>query len=250
MKLLTKSQEKLINSLNRRKKRKEHGLCICEGYRACKELYSFRPELIKFGLKLEDTDITEFNDIEFYSLPQNKFEKLTSTVNSQGIIFITEIPKFTTDNINVPFVVLLDRIADPGNFGTILRTCLAVGLTEIWYSAGTVDPFSDKTIRSALSAQFKLNLREFENLSDTVKELKSKGFNKFFRTEPAGGENCFKVEGLFDKSVIVFGNEASGVEEIESSIPLHIPMPGGFESLNVAQSVTVILFEAVRRKIF
>ncbi len=252
-KLLSKNQEKLIVSLSRRRKRKQFELCVCEGLRACKELYDSRPELIKFGVLPENLTIPEldyFRNIDFYTLPDVRFDRLTSTVNSQGIILIAKIPTYIdNDNITTPFVFVLDRLADPGNFGTIMRTALSVGLEEIWYSTGTVDPFSDKTIRSALGAQFRLKLKEFDNLENQIRIFKNNGYNTVFRTEPAGGESCFEAKGLFDKSVVVFGNEASGVENIKGSLPLHIPMPGGFESINVAQAATVILFEAVRRKV-
>ncbi len=165
-------------------------------------------------------------------------------------MFVADIPSYSKENYsNSPFILVLDRIADPGNFGTILRTALSVGLSDVWYSSGTVDPFSEKTIRSALGAQFRLKLMEFENLSPLVKQFRKQGFNTVYRTEPAGGESCFDVKGLFDKSIIIFGNEASGAANIETSVPLHIPMPGGYESITVAQAVTVILFDAVRRKI-
>ena len=153
------------------------------------------------------------------------------------------------EHISSPFVLVLDRIADPGNFGTILRTCASVGLKEVWYSESSVDPYSEKTIRSALGSQFSLNLFQYRDVNLLVENLRKKGYDKVFRTEPAGGESCFEAKALFNKSVIVFGNEANGIKEVKDSMPVNIPMPGKFESLNVAQSVTVILFEAVRRKV-
>ncbi|MCP4178988.1 MAG: RNA methyltransferase [bacterium] len=246
----SKNQEKLVRSLNKKKKRLEHNLCLCEGLRACRELYNFRPEIIKFAVALNSTDIEYFKNIDFCILEKSAFEKISTTVTSQGIIFIVEIPeKPIEDRLTVPFIFVLDRIADPGNFGTILRTCAAVGLKEIWYSKGSVDPYSEKTIRSALSAQFTLNMHEYDSLSTLLAYADDNGYNNIYRTEPINGKSCFEEGKLFDKSIIIFGNEANGVEEITNSIPLNIPMPGGFESLNVAQAVTVILFEAVRRKI-
>ena len=278
LKTLTKNQEKLIISLSRRKRRKEHNLCICEGLRACTELYNSRSDLIRYavisdklhtfsslryrkhGQTLTDTDehgqmlnIKRLApSIDIYTLPDSRFKRLVSTIKSQGILFVAEIPSYSESqppSPELPFGLVLDRISDPGNFGTIIRTALAVGLDELWYSSGTVDPYSEKTIRSALGAQFKLKLRKYDDLPLLIKQLNEQGFNTVYRTEPAGGKSCFEVKKLFDKSIIIFGNEASGIEELKNSIPLHIPMPGNFESINVAQAVTVILFEAVRREI-
>jgi RNA methyltransferase, TrmH family len=247
-KILTKNQEKFISSLYRRKKRYEHGLCICEGLRACQELYQTNKDLIEFAVLRDDIPSLEFKDIDLYTLPKEKFEKLSATVKTQGILFIAKIPPVEQEKeLNQDFYLLLDRIADPGNFGTILRTASAIGLKEIWYSAGTVDPFSEKTIRSALAAQFRLKFVEYTNINNAVTTLKERGVKHIYRTEPSGGESCFKAEKLFNNSAIIFGNEAGGLDEIENTIPLNIPMPGKFESLNVAQAVTVILFEYVRR---
>lgn len=146
-----------------------------------------------------------------------------------------------------PYALVLDRVADPGNFGTIIRTARAVGLREIWTVKGGVDPFADKTIRSASSAQFALGIRMAGTLDQMVRSLKELGVKKFFRTEPAKGYSVFQERELFHDSAIVLGNEANGAGEIPGSLPLNIPMPGSAESLNVAQAATVILFESVRR---
>ena len=80
-----------------------------------------------------------------------------------------------------------------------------------------------------------------------VKLLKKQGFGRVYRTAPAAGANVFLEQPLFDRSVIVLGNEGGGVGAVADSIDLNIPMPGDAESLNVAQAATVILFEFVRR---
>ncbi|MEI6054888.1 MAG: RNA methyltransferase [Lentisphaerota bacterium] len=246
----TKNMEKALLSLYDRKNRYEEGLCVCEGLRASKELYSLCPGAIEYGVMAKGVDASTFKGVNFYIVEDRVFNKLSSTVKSQGILLVAKIPKTQSeDKISSPFALVLDRIADPGNFGTILRTCASVGLKDVWYSESSVDPFSEKTIRSALCTQFSLNLFPYSDVNLLVEELRKRGFEKVFRTEPAGGESCFESADLFDKSIIVFGNEANGIKEVKNSVPVNIPMPGKFESLNVAQAVTVILFECVRRKI-
>ncbi len=146
-----------------------------------------------------------------------------------------------------PFVLLLDRVGDPGNFGTIIRTARAAGLREIWMTKGSVDPYSDKAVRSASGAQFALTMREYGALDDVVELLRAKGYSNIFRTAPGGGHSIFTEPELFAKSVIVLGSEGAGAGEIPGSVNVLIPMPGDAESLNVAQAATVILFEHVRR---
>lgn len=242
--------EKALLSLYDKKKRYESNLCVCEGLRAARELYNLCPNAIEYGVAAKGIDISLFKGVNFYTVEERVFNKLSSTVSSQGILLVAKIPKAQSeDKISSPFALVLDRIADPGNFGTILRTCASAGLKDVWYSENSVDPYSEKTIRSALCAQFSLNLFKYSDINDLIGNLRNRGFYKVFRTEPSDGENCFESKDLFEKSIIVFGNEANGIKEVKESLPVNIPMPGRFESLNVAQAVTVILFEAVRRKI-
>lgn len=252
MKELSISLDRLVRSLYDRKGRREHGLCVCEGRRCCSELLAARPDLIKFGLVAEGGDVTEFPGIEFHSVPSKRFAKLASTMNSQGVILVAEEPRHCCQGLVAaarPFAVLLDRIADPGNLGTILRTLRAAGLPTVWVTEGTVDPYSEKVIRAAMAAQFSLRIERRPTLRAAANDLLSLGYVRFYRTEPAGGADCFTEEELFDRSVIVFGGEAFGADELPGSTSLHIPMPGKFESLNVAQALTIIVFEAVRRKV-
>ncbi len=251
MKELSISLDKLVRSLYDRKGRREHGLCVCEGRRCCAELLAARPDLVKFGLAADGEDVSGFPDVEFHSVPTRRFAQLSSTITSQGVLFVAEEPKGTGScrTASDPFVVLLDKIANPGNLGTILRTLRAAGLSSVWITDGTADPFSEKAIRSAVAAQFSLAVERRASIAHAVKELADLGYQRIYRTEPDGGADCFTEERLFDKSVIVMGGEAFGADELPEAVSLHIPMPGKFESLNVAQALTIIVFEAVRRKI-
>ena len=248
--LFTRNMEKSLLSLYDRKKRNETQLCVCEGLRACQELYLINPELIEYAVVTDKVDSSFLKGIRVFHAEERFFKRISSTVNSQGILLAAKIPRLPSDGFtDAPFALVLDRIADPGNMGTILRTCASVGLKNIWVSDSSVDPYSEKTIRSALCAQFALNLHQYKEIDTLVEELRKSGFGKVYRTEPAGGINCFESQELFEKSIIIFGNEANGIKDVKDSSAVNIPMPGKFESLNVAQSVTVILFEAVRRKI-
>ena len=244
-----KNLEKLVKSLYQKKYRYKHGLCIVEGFRACHELYLSKKELIVFGLARKEVDTSSFVTPKIYEIHTHVLEKLSSEVNNQGLLFVVKIPekpKFTI--FNSEFALVLDRVSDPGNLGTILRTCAAVGLKQLFCSSNSVDLYSEKTIRSAISAQFTLDVFIYDDLLNLLDALKEKDYQHTYRTDPSQGKNYFKEENLFSKSVIVFGNEAHGLGKIEHSIPVNIPMPGNFESLNLAQSVTLVLYEDVRRK--
>ncbi len=244
---LTRRRESLIKALYTRPGRKKHGLCVCEGLRSCRDLYLSHPELIEFMVCAEDVE-TDFPGVEICRVSRQEFKGLTATVESQGIMAVARRPDEASGVPDDPFILALDRVADPGNFGTIVRTARAVGLKEIWYTAGSADPFSDKVIRSAMASQFVIALREFGCLEELVSALKEYGYDRIYRTDVEAGANCFTEEKLFLRSAIVMGSEAHGAGYIDGSTPLNIPMPGDAESLNVAQAATIILFEHVRRQ--
>lgn len=247
--MLSSKQKNLIKSLYTRHGRKKSDLCICEGVRCCRELVQLRPDLVNLAVCSEDFDAATVGNIEFSRITRNEFDSLSATVIPQGCLIVAGKTDMTPgDTVPAdPFMIALDRVSDPGNLGTIIRTVRAVGLKELWLTEGTADPFNDKVIRSALASQFALKMRLFPDLNEIVCELRKFGYGRIFKTDPKGGTDCFTEKNLFIKSAVVFGSEAHGVGDIDGSIPLVIPMPGKIESINVAQAATVILFEAVRR---
>ena len=90
-------------------------------------------------------------------------------------------------------------------------------------------------------------LREFPDLEALKTFAAGCGFKNIYLTDPHTGESCFECAGLFDKSVVVIGSEAHGIDSSMAGNRVTIPMPGNFESLNAAQAATIVLFEHVRR---
>ena len=246
---LTKRQASLIAALRSRHGRKDSGLCLCDGLRACSEVIALRPDLLDLIVIREDFQAEIKYPVDPVILPVQDFDKLTQTVNSQGIITVSRRPDPIAPDapLSDPFVLVLDQVRDPGNFGTIIRTARAAGLHEIVLTKGSADPFHDKVIRSASGAQFALGMRYFKNLESMAENLRKQGIKTFYRTLPAGGDNLFRATDVFKNSAIILGCESTGVSELEGAAGLNIPMPGTAESLNVAQAATIILFDYVRR---
>ncbi len=244
---LPQKQKALIKSLYSRRGRKKTSLCICEGIRCCEELLLAAPELVKFTVCRESLQVSFNTSSVTYIIHDHEFAKLAATVNSQGILCVAKIPEFTPSKPEDDFLFVLDRIGDPGNFGTILRTAKAAGLGELWYTAGSVDPFNDKTIRSAMAAQFSMRLRVFPDLKILAETACEYDYKNFYLTDPHEGVNIFTEKYLYEKSLVIIGSEAHGVSELNGAKRVTIPMPGKFESLNAAQAATIFLFEHVRR---
>ncbi len=246
MKNLSKKTEKLVGSLHSRHGRKKSRYCVCEGLRTCREFYRLRPDLLEAAFCSDGFEVSQV-PFETEIISADEFRELSFTKSPQGVMCLARRPRAAKVQENAPFLVVLDRISDPGNLGTMLRTLHASGLRQACCIKGTVDPYSDKAIRSGTACQFALDIFFHEDLSDMKRKLRESGYQKFYRTEPHGGVSIFDEKRLFDKSAIIFGGEAGGAAELDGSVPVVIPMPGGAESLNVAQALTVTVFEAVRR---
>lgn len=243
----SKKETALLRALATRQGRRKSSCCRCEGLRAVRELLAFFPERIRFCAGTEKgLEQIDFEPEKLRLLPENLFNEISGTVSPQGIIAVAEVPECSAA-VEGSFIFALDCIGDPGNFGTIARSCRAAGVKELWYSSGTVDPWSDKAVRSGMGAQFGLNLRSFPTLDELLSHASTLGYSKFFYADPHGGESCFEAPELFEHSVVIIGGEPSG-SHVSQAESINIPMPGNYESINAAQAATVLLFEYVRRQ--
>ena len=247
---LSRRQKNLLMALLTRGGRKRARLCRCEGVRAVRELLDHQQELVEFIVTTPaGRQALDRTAPGMFQVDETEMASLSDLCNSQGVIAVAAIPEAETSSVRGDFILALDQLNDPGNFGTIARTFRAVGGSELWYTSGSVDPWCDKAIRSGMGAQFALNCRKFSDLTELCRQAEQAGYPEIFISTPRGGENCFTAPKLFEKSVVVIGNEANGVTTFpQGAHMVTIPMPGNFESLNAAQAATVLLLEHVRRQ--
>lgn len=151
---------------------------------------------------------------------------------------------------NAP-VIILDRIQDPGNLGTIIRTADAVGALGIILLEGCVDACSPKVVRASMGSLFHLPVVQDVTAEEALTWCYRNGY------EPAAtalnhAQNVYKAD-ISKKMAFIFGNEANGVaEELQAAAEtrLFIPMAGLAESMNVAMAAGIILFEGLRQRKF
>ena len=151
---------------------------------------------------------------------------------------------------NAP-VVILDRIQDPGNLGTIIRTADAVGALGIILLEGCADAYSPKVVRASMGSLFHLPVVQDVTAEEALTWCYRNGY------EPAAtalnhAQNVYKAD-LSKKMAFILGNEANGVaEELQAAAEtrLFIPMAGQAESMNVAMAAGIILFEGLRQRRF
>lgn len=186
--------------------------------------------------------------IDIIELEEGKFNKLSETINSQGIIGIirkSEVNYINDFSLSNQLVVSLDKINDPGNLGTILRTCYWFGVNEVLVSKNSSDIFNSKVLRSSQGAVFYLSIREELNLESELTNY----FKNNFRIYVSDSKTNLTIDNINHKSgeniLVVFGNEANGIsQEIllnKNYTGIKIKEYSGCESLNVAVAAGIIL---------
>ena len=245
---------KLAKKLKDRKGRSKEQKYIIEGFRLIQEAFKAGCKVDSIvvnndGAKKINQYLEQYIDcVKVYLMEDSLFSQLTSTENPQGIIALLEIED-NRENLNGDFYLLCDKVQDPGNLGTIIRTAHAAGVTGIILTKGTVDIYNDKVVRSTMGSIFYVPIIHDNDLT-FLKGLKDDGFS-LVATSLQESKDFFR-EDLSGKIILSVGNEGNGIsDEIfeMADIKVKIPMPGGAESLNVAIATSIILFERVRQNI-
>ena len=174
------------------------------------------------------------------------YSKLSLLEQSVALLFVIDVPITP----RVPEVksdaVLIDRLQDPGNLGSILRSAAAAGIAEIFLSKGSVSAWSPKVLRAAMGAHFSLAIHEGVALEPLI----DASAVPVLATSSHRGASLFDTDLNQGPVAWLFGNEGQGVEQclLERARPIMIPQPGGEESLNVAAAAAICLFELVRQR--
>lgn len=257
MELIQSKENSLIKSVKKLKEKKhrvEKNQFLVEGFRFVSEalLSNFMVKLI-FVSENSISKYEEFNikdklqqDATVFKVTESILRQLSATETPQGIVAVVESKKVEL-NGDTGFYVLVDKVQDPGNLGTIIRTAHASGSLGIIATKGTVDIYNEKTLRASMGSVFHIPIIEDDNL-EKLEALMEKGF-KLVVSSLDTNQNFFDVN-LKENVIIALGNEGSGIsEEIfsRSSIKVKIPMPGNAESLNVSTAAAVMMFEIVRQ---
>lgn len=240
METLSKNKIKLVRSLQRKKFRDEYGMFVLEGYKSVMEAINEYPELIEFVVSSDDTNILH---TAHYFLPEDELKRISGLASGTGWLAILKKPE--VDVSNDEFIVALDGIQDPGNLGTIIRTCDWFGINRIICSKDTVDCFNEKTVQATMGSIFRVQI-EYTNLEEFLTSYDLPIYGALME-----GENVFRSE-FKPKGVLVLGNEGNGVrDDIQDLIthPLHIPGIGKAESLNVAIAGGILIAELKGRSL-
>ena len=227
-------------------------------------------EVLRSNAKVEDCFISESfmesvrgrkliesfskQNINIIEIEETLFQTVADTKTSQGIVLIVEKPATTKENFaaeikeiprNFPIFIYLSEINNPANLGAILRTIEATGANGVIISENSADAFSPKAARSAIGANLRLAIWENADLDEVLIWAKEKNL-KTVAADISAEKSYTQIDWTAPK-LLIFGSEAHGLSDkdlakIEEKI--YIPMENGVESLNLAVSCGIILFEA------
>ena len=262
-----------LQDLHTARGRKKSGLFLMEGPHLLETLLDagmmpyevyYQPEL----LQRTPSGRFLFNRIlHLFALPPDRLievserviEALGDAQTSQGVVSVMPVEAFKAERLLAlrepkprPALLILDNLADPGNMGTLLRTALAADVQEVLLTAGCVDCYSPKVVRSAAGAHVALPIET--NLSwETIAEKVSMHCTNQRRVllAEAGRSDLYFAQDLTAPFALIIGNEAQGPSAEArplATMTITIPLANGVESLNAAMAAGIILYEAVRQR--
>ncbi len=244
MEKISKAQVKMVRSLQQKKYRDELGLFVAEGEKCVSELIKAF-ELVHLYREGENATRTEI-------------EQMSGLKTPQGVIAVFEKKPIEDLRLKVEdLVVALDGIQDPGNLGTIIRTCDWFGVHDILCSLDTADCYNPKVVQATMGALARVHLH-YVNLPQKLSEIRNQNLDLKIYGTLLEGRNMYEVlkeRPLTDNrsplTVIIMGNEGNGISpEVRQLIthPILIPPYNKeasevIESLNVSIATAIVLAE-------
>jgi len=193
-----------------------------------------------------------------YELPLNLMEKISQKENTSELIAIVNIPPNDLSRIpesKAPLIVVLDRIASPGNLGTIIRSCDALGVDGLILTGHSADLYAPETIRATTGSFFAIpaiRMGSPKELMSWLDALKGKYPELEIVATSAKATMPLADCDFSHPVVLLIGNENHGLSIFYRDLAdrvVTIPMTGSASSLNVACAVSIILYEINRQRV-
>ncbi len=258
--LLSSKDNRIVKDaakLREKKYRDASGCFLLEGPEAVREAARqggrLRFIFTRAGASLPELGIELFGQAPaVYETTEDVFAKLAGTETPQGVVAVAERPLWKEEDLfprEDSNVLVLDRVQDPGNTGTLIRTAEAMGFAGVLLVKGCCDPWSPKVVRSAAGSLLRLPTLQAESAADALALLVKHG-KRCFCALMDGETACCDAE-LAKGCAVVIGNEGRGAceEFIRACGGLRIPMEGSTESLNAAFAGAIIMYESLRQRL-
>ena len=262
---LNNERVKLVSKLLKSPKERVYAsLYVVEGVRMVQEIPENLLDAIYFTQPFFNSHIMKNDDLlrkvnqasvkgRCFVVTEPVLKKMTDTEHPQGIVATVKMRAKTLDDLfgdifDDPLILILEKIQDPGNMGTIIRTAEGAGVTGILVSYDSVDVYSPKVIRSTMGSIFRKNVVVTYDMIGDIQRVKRKGVEIF--AMDMDGKPMFD-EKLTGPVAFLIGNEGNGLSpEIRDAADktIRIPMEGRVESLNASVAACLVSYEVMRQR--
>lgn len=254
--MLSKSKQKFIISLQKKKEREKSGMFVIEGDKIVKEFISYGYEIVMLAAKPEYISGLAPGESqqagEVIAVSFDELRRISSMKTPHNALAVVRMPvrEFDPEKAVGGLCVALDFIQDPGNLGTIIRAAAWFGIKNLVCSENCVDVYNPKVVQATMGALLNVDVY-YTDLKEFLQKAQEKG-RDVFGTYP-GGEPIYE-HPLADRGIIVLGNESRGISEslspfitVRLGIPKFTSAKHGVESLNAGMAATVVFSEFARR---
>ena len=247
---------KQVRKLHRPKERAKQNLLLIEGTNlieaACQADYKL--DIIFYTDLWRDNHQSlcrtiESKNFKIQPVSSDVLKAIATTVNPDGVVAIAPRPPVTQPDIAIKGLgIALERLQDPGNLGTIIRTAAATGIDGLWLSGDSVDFYGPKVLRASAGQWFNLPVVTQQNLQELAKYQQQQGV-QIIATSSKANQTYWEID-FSRPSLILLGNEGAGLSTELIAIAeqqVTIPLANGVESLNVSVAAALLLYEAKRQ---
>lgn len=179
-------------------------------------------------------------------------QRIATTETPDGVVGVAD-HLASSDPLQISLGVVVETLQDPGNLGALIRNSVAAGSEALWISADSVDPENPKVLRASAGQWFKCPPRLVGDLGELVQAYQQQGIQVLAAcAEPISGQSeTLWGWDLTAPTMFLLGNEGSGLSRAlidQANGIIQIPMAAGVESLNVAMTGGLLLYEARRQR--
>lgn len=244
--------------MHQKKYRNEYALFIAEGIKIVNEAIATYPDLLEYLIYTADSspqihfDLLKDKTVQL-QVTTEEYKKITSQTSPQEALIVMKKPEVQLQDISPPedVSIALDKIRDPGNFGTIIRLADWFGIKHIFCSQDTVDCYNSKVIQASMGAIFRASIH-YVDLENHLKKIKVDDTVKVYSTSLEGSD-LYQLK-LAKPAIIILGNESGGVSaklkslsDEDLRIPDYNQNKSKSESLNVSLAAAIICSEFRRQ---
>lgn len=238
--------------------RREQGLVFLEGQRLCCEAVSANVVIEQLFITVEalerlgDKLTTVLAAARrCFTVTEGVAQFISQTKGSQGVYCVCRMPEPQERSAaSGGCLLLLDRLQDPGNLGTIIRCAEAFGISRVFLSRDCADLWSPKVLRSSMGSCFRQPVEQTDSLTGVIAELRQNGISTYAAALDSTAAKPQSLAAASGGIALVVGNEGNGVSaEVLSACDgcVYIPMTAQIESLNAATAAAVLMWELCGR---